>query len=326
MAVEVAKSKRTNPFLAFLKKNIAIVSGLVILCVVLSFATPYFLTRHNIMTLLRQISTNAVLTLGMMMCIMIGGIDLSLGSVVALSGVVTAVLITRAAWSIPAAILMGLLSGVICGLFSGLFVAYVKVPAFVATLAVMNVARGAAYLATNANPVRITLDEFNNLGIGFAAGIPLPVIYTVVLVILVALFLNKTRMGRYIYAVGGNTEAARYSGISVQAVQITVHVLSGFLAAFAGIVLAARMYSGQPAVASGWELDAVAASVLGGVSLLGGTGSVTSAMIGVLIIGVLQNGLNLLNVHSFWQLIIKGVVILIAVTFDMLRGRKSDGK
>ncbi|HHT43599.1 MAG TPA: ABC transporter permease [Firmicutes bacterium] len=324
MATDLLNSRKNHGLLGFFKKNIAIVTGLIVLCVVLSFASPYFLTRHNIMTLLRQISTNAVLTLGMMMCIMIGGIDLSMASVVALSGTLTAVLISRLGMSIPMAIILGLASGAVCGLFSGLFIAYVKVPAFIATMAVMNVARGAAYLATNANPVRITLDAFNNLGIGFVAGVPLPVIYTIVLVILVALFLNKTRMGRYIYAVGGNFEAARYSGINVKAVQITVHVLSGFLAAFAGIVLAARMYSGQPAVATGWELDAVAASVLGGISLFGGTGSVASAMIGVLIIGVLQNGLNLLNVNSFWQLIVKGIVILIAVSFDMIRSRKAD--
>ncbi|NLL49162.1 MAG: ABC transporter permease [Firmicutes bacterium] len=324
MATELVRTRKHGRFAAFFKKNIAVITGLVVLCVFLSFASPYFLTRHNIMTLLRQISTNAVLTLGMMMCIMIGGIDLSMPSILALSGTLAAVLISRHGVSIPVAILAGLLSGAVCGLFSGLFIAYIKVPAFIATMAMMNVARGVAYLVTNANPVRITLDAFNNLGIGFVAGVPLPVIYTIVLIILVSLFLNKTRMGRYIYAVGGNIEAARYSGINVKAVQITVHVLSGVLAAFAGIVLAARMYSGQPAVASGWELDAVAASVLGGISLFGGTGSVASAMIGVLIIGVLQNGLNLLNVNSFWQLIVKGIVILIAVSFDMIRSRKAD--
>lgn len=314
---------KKSVFVRFIRKNIAILSGLIMICVILSFTSPYFLTQQNIMTLLRQISTNAVLTLAMMMCIIIAGIDLSIASIVALSGTVVAVLITNVGLSIPAAIVFGLLSGVICGAVSGVFIAYVKVPAFIATMAMMNVARGAAYLATNANPVRITLDKFNNLGIGFLGSVPLPVIYTVVMIILVFLFLNKTRMGRYIYAVGGNLEAARFSGINVKAVQITVHILSGFLAAFAGIVLAARMYSGQPAVAVGWELDAVAASVLGGISLFGGTGSVASAMIGVLIIGVLQNGLNLLNVNSFWQLIVKGIVILIAVSADMIRSRKN---
>ncbi len=313
---------RNNTFIKFLRKNIAIMGGFVALCVVLAFATPVFLTENNIMTLLRQISTNALLTLGMMMAIIIGGIDISLASIVALSGTVTAVFITNLGTSIPVAVLFGLLSGVASGIISGFFIAFVRVPAFIATMAMMNIARGAAYLATNANPVRITLDSFNNLGIGFLWGVPLPVVYTVFWVIIVALFLYKTRMGRYIYAVGGNMEAARFSGINIRLVQMTVHVIAGFLAAFSGIVLAARMYSGQPAVANGWELDAVAASVLGGVSLTGGAGSVTSAMIGVLIIGVLQNGLNLLNINSFWQLIAKGAVILIAVSADMLRNKK----
>jgi len=313
---------RNSTFIKFLRKNIAIMGGFVALCVILAFAAPVFLTENNIMTLLRQISTNALLTLGMMMAIIIGGIDISLASVVALSGTVTAVFITNLNASIPVAILCGLLSGILSGLISGVFIAFVKVPAFIATMATMNIARGAAYLATNANPVRITMEEFNNLGIGFLWGIPLPVVYTIFWIIVVAIFMNKTRMGRYIYAIGGNIEAARYSGINIKLVQVTVHVIAGFLAAFAGIVLAARMYSGQPAVANGWELDAVAASVLGGVSLTGGAGSVASAMIGVLIIGVLQNGLNLLNINSFWQLIAKGVVILIAVSADMLRNRK----
>jgi ribose transport system permease protein len=307
--------------IGFLKNNSAILGGLFVLCAFLGVVTDSFLTEGNIMSLLRQISTNALLTLGMMMCIIIGGIDLGLGAYIALSGTVTAVMITNYGLSIPISIVIGLLSGVLCGLISGMFVAYVKVPAFIATMAMMNVARGAAYLATNANPVRVTIPEFTNLGIGRIGIVPLPVFYTVFMIILVALFLNKTRMGRYIYAVGGNLNAAKYSGINICVVQITVHILSGFLAAFAGIVLAARMYSGQPAVAQGYELDAVAASVLGGISLTGGSGNVFSAMIGVLIIGVLNNGLNLLNVNSFWQLIAKGVVILIAVSIDMIRNR-----
>lgn len=305
----------------FIKNYSAILSGLIVLCVALSLLTDSFLTEGNIMSLLRQISTNALLTLGMMMCIIIGGIDLGQGAYIALSGTVTAVMITNLGLNIPISIIIGLLSGVICGLISGVFIAYVRVPAFIATLAMMNVARGSAYLATNANPVRVTIPEFTNLGIGRIGIVPLPVFYTIFFIIFIALFLNKTRMGRYIYAVGGNLNAAKYSGINIPVVQITVHILSGFLSAFAGIVLAARMYSGQPAVAQGYELDAVAASVLGGISLTGGSGNVFSAMIGVLIIGVLNNGLNLLNVNSFWQLIAKGVVILIAVSFDMLKNR-----
>ncbi len=312
---------QNHALLGFIRKNSVILTGLLLLCGFLSIVTDSFLTNGNIMSLLRQISTNALLTLGMMMCIIIGGIDLGLGAYIALSGTVTAVMITNYGVNIPVSILLGLLSGALCGLISGVFIAYVKVPAFIATMAMMNVARGAASLATNANPVRVTIPAFTNLGIGRIGSIPLPVFYVVFWIIVMALFLNKTRMGRYIYAVGGNQNAARYSGISIKTVQITVHIFSGFLAAFAGIVLAARMYSGQPAVAQGYEMDAVAASVLGGISLTGGSGDVFSAMIGVLIIGVLNNGLNLLNVNTFWQLIAKGVVILFAVSFDMIRNR-----
>lgn len=306
----------------FLKDNIAIIGGLLVLCIFLSVMSDSFLRQSNLMTLLRQMTNNVFLTLGVMMCIIIGGIDISVGSVFALGGTVAAGMIAKFDMPIPVAIILGLLAGAACGAFNGFFVSVVKVPAFIATMATLNIARGVAYLMTNAEPIRCTEKAFTNLGTGRIGIIPLPVIYAVVWIILIWLFLNKTRMGRYIYAVGGNIEAAKFSGINIKVVQFTVHTLSGFLAAWAGIVMAARMYSGQPAVAVGWEMDAVAASALGGVSLMGGSGSVVSAMIGVLIIGVLKNGLNLLNVNSFWQLIVQGLVVLAAVSMDMLKQRK----
>ena len=307
---------------SFLKENVAIISGLVILCLFLTFMSDSFLTQSNLMSLLRQMTNNVFLTLGVMMCIIIGGIDISVGSVFALGGTVAAGMIAHYHVPIPAAIMLGLLAGAACGAFNGFFVSMVRVPAFIATMAMLNIARGIAYLMTNAEPIRCTEKAFTNLGTGRLGIIPLPVIYAVAWVILIWLFLNKTRMGRYVYAVGGNMEAARFSGINIKVVQFTVHTLSGFLAAWAGIVMAARMYSGQPAVAVGWEMDAVAASALGGVSLMGGSGSVVSAMIGVLIIGVLKNGLNLMNVTSFWQLIVQGLVVLAAVSMDMVKQRK----
>ena len=307
---------------SFLKDNVAIISGLVILCLFLTFMSDSFLTQSTLMSLLRQMTNNVFLTLGVMMCIIIGGIDISVGSVFALGGTVAAGMIAHYHVPIPAAIMLGLLAGAACGAFNGFFVSMVRVPAFIATMAMLNIARGIAYLMTNAEPIRCTEKAFTNLGTGRLGIIPLPVIYAVVWVILIWLFLNKTRMGRYVYAVGGNMEAARFSGINIKVVQFTVHTLSGFLAAWAGIVMAARMYSGQPAVAVGWEMDAVAASALGGVSLMGGSGSVVSAMIGVLIIGVLKNGLNLMNVNSFWQLIVQGLVVLAAVSMDMVKQRK----
>lgn len=306
---------------SFLRENIAIIGGLLVLCVFLTFMSDSFLTQSNLMTLLRQMTNNVFLTLGVMMCIIIGGIDISVGSVFALGGTVAAGMIAHYNLPIVVSILIGLLAGAACGAFNGFFVAVVKVPAFIATMAMLNIARGISYLMTNAEPIRCTEKAFTNLGTGRLGILPLPVIYAVVWIIVIWLFLNKTRMGRYVYAVGGNIEAAKFSGINIKVVQFTVHTMSGFLAAWAGIVMAARMYSGQPAVASGWEMDAVAASALGGVSLMGGSGSVVSAMIGVMIIGVLKNGLNLMNVNSFWQLIIQGLVVLAAVSVDMVKQR-----
>lgn len=313
------KSKKKN---TFLRENVAIIGGLLVLCIFLSFMSDSFLTQSNLMSLLRQMTNNVFLTLGVMMCIIIGGIDISVGSVFALGGTVAAGMIAHYNLPIAAAIIIGLLAGALCGAFNGFFVAFVKVPAFIATMAMLNIARGISYLMTNAEPIRCTEKAFTRLGTGRLGIIPLPVIYAVVWVVLIWLFLNKTRMGRYVYAVGGNIEAARFSGINIRVVQFTVHTMSGFLAAWAGIVMAARMYSGQPAVASGWEMDAVAASALGGVSLMGGSGSVVSAMIGVMIIGVLKNGLNLMNVNSFWQLIVQGLVVLAAVSADMVKQQK----
>ncbi|MCB7305583.1 ABC transporter permease [Bariatricus massiliensis] len=306
---------------SFLRENIAIIGGLLVLCVFLTFMSDSFLTQSNLMTLLRQMTNNVFLTLGVMMCIIIGGIDISVGSVFALGGTVAAGMIAHYNMPIAVSILIGLLAGAACGAFNGFFVSVVKVPAFIATMAMLNIARGISYLMTNAEPIRCTEKAFTKLGTGRLGILPLPVIYAVVWIVIVWLFLNKTRMGRYVYAVGGNIEAAKFSGINIKVVQFTVHTISGFLAAWAGIVMAARMYSGQPAVASGWEMDAVAASALGGVSLMGGSGSVVSAMIGVMIIGVLKNGLNLMNVNSFWQLIIQGLVVLAAVSVDMVKQR-----
>lgn len=313
------KSKKKN---TFLRENVAIIGGLLVLCIFLSFMSDSFLTQSNLMSLLRQMTNNVFLTLGVMMCIIIGGIDISVGSVFALGGTVAAGMIAHYNMPIAAAILIGLLAGALCGAFNGFFVAFVKVPAFIATMAMLNIARGISYLMTNAEPIRCTEKAFTQLGTGRLGIIPLPVIYAIVWIVLIWLFLNKTRMGRYVYAVGGNIEAAKFSGINIRIVQFTVHTMSGFLAAWAGIVMAARMYSGQPAVASGWEMDAVAASALGGVSLMGGSGSVVSAMIGVMIIGVLKNGLNLMNVNSFWQLIVQGLVVLAAVSADMVKQQK----
>ncbi len=195
-------------------------------------------------------------------------------------------------------------------------------PPFIVTMATMNIARGIAYVYTGGRPIRTRDADFIDIGIGYLAGIPLPVVYTALFIIAFSLVLNRSVFGSHIYAVGGNREAARFSGISISKVEILVYSVCGFVSAFAGVVLAARMTSGQPTVGIGFELDAIAACVLGGVSMSGGLGRIGGSMIGALVIGIINNGLNLMNVNSFWQLVVKGMVILVAVYVDMLKKQK----
>lgn len=307
---------------AFFKDNLGILIGLMAMCIALTFLSPAFLTPENILNVLRQVSTNANLAIGMTLAIIISGIDLSVGSILALSGTVAAGLITNNHMPVALAVLIGLFIGTALGFINGTVIAKTGMPPFIVTLAMMQIARGAAYVYTNGMPIRTMVPEFNELGNGYLGPIPLPVIYTIVLVIGVSLLLGKTKMGRYIYAVGGNRDAARFSGIKIANVEVVVYTLLGFLCAVSGVVLCARMYSGQPTVGNGFEMDAIAASVLGGTSMSGGIGKIGGTIIGVFIIGVLNNGLNLLNINSFWQLIAKGAVILIAVYVDILKKKK----
>ena len=309
-------------FLEFIKENLGILIGFVVLCIALSIVSPAFLTEGNILNILRQVSTNANLALGMTLVIIICGIDLSVGSIVALSGTVAGGLIAFSGVSIPVAVFVGVLVGTLAGAFNGVLVAYTGIPAFIVTLGMYNIARGAAYVYTGGQPIRVMNADFNVIGAGYLGPIPLPVIYSFVFLLVTAIILNKTKLGRHIYAVGGNKEAARFTGIKIKRVEIFVYTFTGFLSAFSGVVLAARMFSGQPTVGIGFELDAIAAVVLGGTSMTGGIGKIGGTLIGVLVIGVLNNGLNLLNINSFWQLIIKGVVILAAVYVDMMKREK----
>ncbi len=306
----------------FIKENVGILIGFAALCIALSIISPAFLTESNILNILRQVSTNANLALGMTLVIIICGIDLSVGSIVALSGTVTGGLIAFSNVPIPVAVFAGIVVGTLAGAFNGVMVAYTGIPSFIVTLAMLNIARGAAYVYTGGQPIRVMNESFNVIGAGYLGPIPLPVIYSFIFLVITAIILNKTKLGRHIYAVGGNKEAARFTGIKIKRIEIFVYTFSGFLAAFSGVVLAARMFSGQPTVGNGFELDAIAAVVLGGTSMTGGIGKIGGTLIGVLVIGVLNNGLNLLNINSFWQLIIKGIVILAAVYVDMMKKRK----
>lgn len=306
-----------------LKNNIGIIAVLVILFVILSFISPVFLTSSNLITVLQQITINVFLALGMTLVIILGGIDLSVGAIVALSGTLTVGFIVNSGIPVYAAILLGVLLGGLIGLLNGFVIAQFKLPPFIVTLASMYIAQGIAYIYSGGQAARITNDAFTNIGTVRIFGfIPLPVVYMVILVAIFIILLSKTKFGTYVYAIGGNREAARLSGVPSKKVEISVYVLTGVLAAFAGIVLAARMYSGQPSVGQGYELDAIAACVLGGVSMAGGRGRISGTVFGAIVIGVVSNGLNLLGVNSFWQLLVMGLIILIAVIIDAQKGKK----
>ncbi|HHW67653.1 ribose ABC transporter permease [Defluviitalea raffinosedens] len=314
--------KLQQGIMGYVKRYGGILIGFITMCIALSILSPVFLTASNILNVLRQISTNAILAFGMTFAIIICGIDLSVGSVLALSGTLSAGLITLSGIPTPIAVLIGLTLGTLIGLLNGVIIAKTGLPAFIVTLCTMLMARGAAYVYTDGMPVRTIEESFNFIGNGYLGPIPLPIIYMAAFFVFTTILLNKTKFGRHVYAVGGNVDAAKFSGIDIQKVQIGVFTLLGFSSAFAGIVLCARMYSGQPTVGQGFEMDAIAASVLGGTSMSGGIGTIGGTMIGALIIGVLNNGLNILNVSSFWQSIIKGAVILTAVYVDSVKKRK----
>jgi len=308
----------------FVRENIGILIGLFVLCVIIALINPVFLTSNNLLNILRQTSTNLYLALAMTMIIILGGIDLSVGSIMAVTGVVTTMLIALMGMPVIVAVAAGILVGMAIGAVNGYIAATTIIPPFIITLATMNIARGAAYVLTDGQPVRVMSDSFNFIGSGYIGGIlPMPVLYLLILLIISYLLMNKTKLGRYMYAVGGNPEAARFSGINIKRIKFFAYTFSGFMAAVAGIVLASRMFSGQPTAGNAAELDAIAAVVLGGTSMTGGYGKIGGTVIGALIIGVLSNGLNLMGVSSFWQYIVKGIVILVAVYADVIKRRKA---
>lgn len=309
--------KNTNPVLTMLKSNVGIIIVMLIIMIGLTFLTPNFMTFNNVISVLRQISNNVYLALGMTLVIILGGIDLSVGSIVAMSGTITVGLMVNNNMPIPAAILIGLVLGALVGFVNGGIVAMFNVPAFIVTLATMNIAKGIAYIYTGGQSTRITDDAFAMLGTGYLFGIiPLPVVYMIILVVVFIILLGKTKFGTYVYALGGNRESARLSGVPIKKIEVLVFTISGLLAAFAGIVLASRMYSGQPTAGDGYEMDAIAACVLGGVSMSGGVGRISGTVFGAIVIGVISNGLNLMGVSSFWQLVVKGIIILAAIILD----------
>ena len=312
----------------YFKDNLGIIAALAVMIIFL-YVFPRthttFLTKTNIFNVLRQSSTNLMLACGMTMVIILGGIDLSVGSIIAMSGVLGAAAVVWHGMPEIVGILIAILSGVIFGLLNGFVIAKTQIPPFIVTLASMNIAKGIAYVYSGGKPIRCMTDAWKFLGAGNVAGVPTPVITMTIVFIVSVLFLNRTRIGRHIYAVGGNDTAAKFSGIDTAKVKFVVFSFSGLMAGLAGITIASRLYSGTCTSGDGAEMDAIAAVVVGGTSMSGGSGKLGGTLIGVLIIGILNNGLNLMGVNSDWQYIIKGAVILLAVYTDFLRSRKKAG-
>jgi ribose/xylose/arabinose/galactoside ABC-type transport system permease subunit len=296
-------------------------AGLVALCLVLWGATPHFLTVSNLLNVLEQTSINAVVAVGMTFVIVSGGIDLSVGSVLALSGIALGRAL-EAGLPVPIAIGVALVVGVSCGLVNGLLVTYGRLPPFIATLGMMSVARGAALMVAEGRPISGFSEGFRALAAGRVLMIPAPVVITGIIYAVAHFVLSRTVFGRAAYAIGGNEEAARLSGVQVRFHKTAIYGVAGLTSAAASVILSARLNSAQPTAGTMYELDAIAATVIGGTSLLGGEGTLMGALIGALIMGVLRNGLNLLNVSSFFQQVVIGVVIIVAVLIDMSLKRR----
>ncbi|WP_180548926.1 ABC transporter permease subunit [Staphylococcus haemolyticus] len=301
---------------SFMEKIIPFI-GLILLIIVVSILNPSFLDLSNLLNLLRQISINGLIAFGMTFIILTGGIDLSVGSILALSSAFIALMITSGVDPIIA-LIIGVLIGFVLGAVNGLLVTKGNMAPFIATLATMTIFHGLTLVITDGNPITNLGDSylFQLFGKGYFIGIPVPAVTMIIVFVILLILLQKTTFGRHTYAIGGNEVAAKISGIKVNKIKILIYGISGLMSALAGGILTSRLNSAQPTAGTSYELDAIAAVVLGGTSLTGGKGRIVGTLIGVLIIGVLNNGLNLLGVSSFYQQVVKGVVILIAVLID----------
>ncbi|WP_198198220.1 MULTISPECIES: ABC transporter permease [Gilliamella] len=298
-----------------------IVIGLIALFILFSFMNSNFLTSTNIMNIVLQVSIIAITAFGMTYVLLLGDIDLSVGSTIALTGTLAALALL---WGLPfyLAISIALLLSIVVGFINGSLTALAGIPSFIVTVATMGIFRGIAYIITDGKPEMIMDDVFLELGNGDIFSIPNPIWVLLILLLVNHFILSKTTFGRKIYITGGNKEAAVYSGINVKKLKIQVFMITALMAGISGLLLASRLYSGQPSTAQGYELDAIASAVLGGTSLNGGHGTIIGTMIGALIIGVINNGMNLMNIPYFYQLVVKGLVILLAVYIDV-RNKKN---
>lgn len=313
---------RRQGMLLDLLRRFSVVLILLGISLVFALGSPDFLTGRNLLNVALQTSIIAIVAMGMTFTILTAGIDLSVGSLMALCGALAAGLSTRHGLGTAPAIALALLAGMALGGVNGLLIVKGGMPPFVATLAMLAVARGLTLVYTEGRPIAGLSPAFLWLGNGRVLGIPVPVLIMFVLALVFWLILRHTRFGLYVYATGGNPETTRLAGISTARITLAVYVISGFTAALGGVLLAARLASAQPNAAAGWELDAIAANVLGGTSLFGGVGGVGGTVVGAFIIGVLSNGLNLMGIPSYLQQVIKGVVFILAVMLDLWTKRR----
>ncbi|WP_084295257.1 ABC transporter permease [Caldanaerobius polysaccharolyticus] len=317
---EVGTTSRAMFNREFLQKFIAF-AGLILLVVFFSLVTDRFLRADNLLTVMLQSSIIAIVAIGETFVIITSGIDLSVGSVLGLIGIVTTMLMV-AHYPVFLAVVIGLLLGALIGFLNGIIIDKGGIPPFIVTLGMLSIARGAALVLTGGVPVSGLPESFNFIGNYNVFGwLPMPVIIMLIMAVIFSKILTKTKLGRYTYAIGSNEEAARLSGINVSRIKQSVYTISGVLSALAGIILASRLFTGQPTAGNGYELNAVAAVVIGGASLMGGEGTILGTIIGALIMGVLSNGLNLLGVSPFWQQIVIGGVIVITVYLDKFRNK-----
>lgn len=294
--------------------------ALLVLVITVSVMNPNFLSPSNLLNLLRQVSANGFIAFGMTFVILTGGIDLSVGSTLALSSAFSASLIANQV-NPAIAVFVGLLSGSLLGAINGVLISKGKMAPFIATLATMTIYRGSTLVFTNGNPITGLGNSFffSFIGRGYLFGIPFPVVLMFLVFVLLYILLHKTAFGRKTYAIGGNEKAAFIAGVKIDRIKVLIYALSGLMASISGMIITSRLNSAQPNAGQAYEMDAIAAVVLGGTSLSGGRGRILGTLIGALIIGTLNNGLNLLGVSSFYQQIVKGIVIVIAVLLDRKR-------
>jgi len=323
MTTQTSTGPDTRPALRlkFNVRDAGTLIGLLIIVVTFSFLSPVFFTLPNLLNILQQSSINALIALGMTLVIISGGIDLSVGPTAALSAVLGATLMASGV-PVPLAILATLGVGAMCGLFSGSLIAYAGLQPFIVTLGGLSLFRAIALISTGGNPVFGIPLAFRSLINSTILGIPTPIVIVAIIALLLWTVMNKTPLGEYILAIGGNEEAARVAGVPVKRTKVTVYIFSGLLASLAALILIGRLGAAEPTIGNLWELDAIAAAAIGGASLMGGKGSIFGTLIGVVILGVLRNGLTLLNIQAFYQLLATGLIIIIAMLIDRAtRGR-----